>query len=88
MASRPPAIVTKAPRVPHHIFDWKVTGTVDARPFSIVGSLDWGPTKNGPGDLWISYLVIGLGVVYAGFLLFSKRRTKEQRRLGADHASQ
>jgi hypothetical protein len=87
MASQPPAIVRDAPHVPHHIFDWKVTGTVDARPFSIVGSLDWGPTKSGPGYLWISYLVIGFGAVYAGFLLFSKRRTKQQRRLGADDAS-
>jgi hypothetical protein len=74
MASRPPAAVREAPKVRHHLFDWKVTGTVDARPFQIVGSLDWAPTKSGPGYLWVSYLAIGFGVVYAAFLIFSKRR--------------
>jgi hypothetical protein len=73
MSPQPPAVVKNAPHTAHHIFDWKVTGTVDARPFSIVGTLDWGPSKSGAGYLWISYLVIAFGVLYAAFLLFSKR---------------
>jgi hypothetical protein len=75
MAAQPPAAVRKAPKVRHHIFDWKVAGTVDARPFEIAGSLDWAPTKSGPGYQWISYLAIAFGVLYAGFLILSKRRT-------------
>jgi hypothetical protein len=74
MAAQPPATVRKTPKLSHHIFDWKVTGAVDARPFEIVGSLDWAPTKSGPGYQWISYLAIAFGVSYAAFLVFAKRR--------------
>jgi hypothetical protein len=74
MGSLPPAAIQKAPKVSHHVFDWKVDGTVDTRPFAIVGSLDWAPTKSGPGYVWISYLAIAFGVLYAGFLILSKRR--------------
>ena len=61
----------------HHIFDWKIDGTVDSKPFQIVGSLDWAPTKSGPGYIWISYIVIAGGVLYAAFLLFARRGAKQ-----------
>jgi hypothetical protein len=74
MASQAPAAITKAPKASHHVFGWKVTGTVDTRPFEIVGSLDWAPAKSRPGYVWISYLAIAFGVLYAAFLILSKRR--------------
>jgi hypothetical protein len=30
--------------------------------------------SHGPGYEWISYAVIGFGVVYAAYLIFTKRR--------------
>ena len=76
MNAQPPETVQKDPKVKHHIFDWTIAGTVDGKPFQIVGSLDWGPTKSGPGYVWISYVVIAGGVLYAAFLLFARRSAK------------
>lgn len=72
-ASEAPAAVRAEPKAPHHISDWKVTGTVDAKPFTVVGSLDWAPSKSGPGYQWISYLAIGAAVLYGAFIVFAKR---------------
>jgi hypothetical protein len=83
MAAQPPAVVRRVPQQAHHIFDWNVGGTVDGKPFKIVGSLDWGPTPSGPGYEWISFLVIGGGVLYAAFLLFAKRSSRNVRRAGS-----
>lgn len=72
-ASEAPAAVRAEPKAPHHISDWKVTGTVDAKPFVVEGSVDWAPKKSGPGYQWISYLAIGAAVIYGAFLVFTKR---------------
>jgi hypothetical protein len=72
-AAEAPDAVRAEPKAPHHISDWKVTGTVDSKPFAVEGSLDWAPTKSGPGYQWISYLAIGAAVVYGAFLVFTKR---------------
>lgn len=47
----PPA-VREAKGKPHHIFNWKVMGTVDGRPLRIAGSLDWVPIQGGGTPLW------------------------------------
>jgi hypothetical protein len=73
MNAQPPEAVQKAPHAKHHILDWTIAGTVDRKPFRIVGTLDWGPTKSGPGYQWISYIVIAGGVLYAAFLLLARR---------------
>jgi hypothetical protein len=83
MAAQPPAVVRQDPNQAHHIFDWNVGGTVDGKPFEIVGSLDWGPTPSGPGYEWISFIVIGGGVLYAAFLLFAKQSSRRVRRAGS-----
>ena len=72
-AAEAPEAVRAEPNAPHHISDWKVTGTVDTKAFSVEGSLDWAPKKSGPGYQWISYLAIGAAVVYGAFLVFTKR---------------
>jgi hypothetical protein len=73
-AAEPPEAVHEDPDAAHHIRDWTIGGTVDGQPFTIDGSLEWGPkAKSGPGYTWISLLVIGGGVLYAAFLLFAKR---------------
>jgi hypothetical protein len=76
MNAQPPDAVQKAPHLEHHILDWTIGGTVDRRRFQIVGTLDWGPTKSGPGYQWISFIVIAAGVLYAAFLLFTRRAAK------------
>jgi hypothetical protein len=86
MASQPPEAVRAEPKAPHHISDWQVKGLVDTTPFAVEGSLDWAPTKSGPGYEWISYLAIGAAVLYGAFLVFTKRgsRGDESRAPQAD----
>jgi hypothetical protein len=72
-ATEPPPSVNAEPKVPHHIFDWRVDGSVDAKPFSVQGSLEWAPTKSGPGYEWISFLAIGAALLYGAFLLVVRR---------------
>jgi len=52
-----------------------VTGTIDGRPFSILGSLAWVPTKNQTSYLWVSYIAIAVGVLAAATLLLRRRAT-------------
>jgi hypothetical protein len=80
MNATPPENVQRNPKVKHHIFDWTIAGTLDRKPFQIVGSLDWGPTKSGPGYVWISYIAIAGGLVYAAFLLLARRGAKHAER--------
>jgi hypothetical protein len=76
MASSAPAAVDRDPHARHHIFDWKVSGTVDAKRFTIVGSLDWSPTKSGLGWQWLLVPVVAGGAIYALFLTFAATRRK------------
>jgi hypothetical protein len=73
LATEPPAAVEAEPKLPHHVFDWKVDGTVDGKPFVVDGSLDWTPGKSGPGYEWLSFLAIAGAVLYVAFALISRR---------------
>jgi hypothetical protein len=79
MADEPPAAVRVEPDTKHHVSDWTVDGTVDGKPFAVEGSLDWAPTKSGPGYQWISYLAIGGFLFYALFAVVSGRLKKARR---------
>jgi hypothetical protein len=72
-----PAAVQRDPDRRHHVFDWRVSGTVDGKPFSIVGSLDWLPAKGGLGWQWLLVPILGGALLYAAFMSFvvARRRT-------------
>lgn len=76
MAADPPAAVESEPKKHHHVSDWKVYGTVDGEPFVVDGSLDWNPTKSGPGYEWLSFLAFAGAAVYVAFVLIVKRRSR------------
>jgi hypothetical protein len=71
-----PSKVEAAKDVEHHIFDWKVPGTVDGEKLAIAGSLDYVPPKESfpVGVL----LAVGAASVllFAGVLWFGLRRRR------------
>jgi hypothetical protein len=77
MGTNAPAAVQRDPHRRHHVFDWRVAGTVDGKPFSIVGSLDWLPKKSGLGWQWLLVPILGGALLYAAFMSFvvARRRT-------------
>jgi hypothetical protein len=84
-APEAPTAVRAEPKAPHHISDWKVPGTVDGRPFVVEGSLEWAPTKSGPGYEWISYLAIGAAVLYGAYIVLVKRAGRGSAASSARH---
>jgi hypothetical protein len=79
MGSQPPQLVRNAPKARHHIFDWKIGGRIDARPFSIAGSLTWVPPKSHGSYLWISHVAIAVGVLAGAAVLWRTRRGAVRR---------
>ena len=73
-AARPPAVVELEPNATHHISDWRIEGTLDGRPFTIVGSLDWATADSGIGRQWLLVPVLAGILVYALVLTFRRRR--------------
>jgi hypothetical protein len=68
-----PPVIQKAPRKPHHVFNWKVPATENGKPFFITGSLDYKPP---PKKSFPAKLAIGLAsLIGAGMVgLFALRR--------------
>lgn len=72
----PPA-VEAAKDVRHHIFDWTVTGTLDARPLVIAGTLDYAPL---PGQRFPRIMIVPLVVVILAGLGVAVRSRLRGRR--------
>jgi hypothetical protein len=75
-----PAKVEAAKDVEHHIFDWKVPGTVDGEQLAIDGSLDYVPPEDGGGSSsvlvsWIAAAVV-LAAAAGAFLWYRARRRR------------
>jgi hypothetical protein len=68
-----PPVIAKAPRKPHHVFDWKVPATENGKRFFITGSLDYKPP---PKKDFPVKLVSGLAILIAAGMvgLFALRR--------------
>ncbi len=76
MSTVPPPVVRNAKDVPHHIFDWTIPGTVDGKPMTIAGSLDYSPPGGGLPWEWI---LAGL-VVLAAAATWAYQRWRSPRR--------
>jgi hypothetical protein len=73
MAETYPPVVAADRSTPHHVFDWKVPGTIDGKPLAITGSLDYEPP---PGQRFPRVLLIPLALLVAlgGALVVLRRR--------------
>jgi hypothetical protein len=75
-----PPQVRSAPDSRHHVFDWEVPGTVDGRPFTIAGSLDYAPVDTGRPS-WV-YMAAAFGPILLGTAVFVLVRRSRERRTG------
>jgi hypothetical protein len=74
-----PPKVRDAPDVKHHIFDWKVPGTVDGAKLVVSGSLDYVPPASG-GSVYVvvSWVaaIIALAIAAAAAVFVAVRRRR------------
>jgi hypothetical protein len=80
MRSELPPAVAAAPDRTHHVFDWRVPGTVNGRPFAVTGFLGYAPPVEEPvpesddGDQpWIVPLAVAGGALAVGALFLRMR---------------
>lgn len=85
MRGEPPSVVAAAPRRPHRIFDWRVPGTADGKPFAVNGFLGYSPpvepsatppTSADDGDPSWAIPVAVAGGILALLALFYRFRKK------------
>jgi hypothetical protein len=68
-----PPKVAAAKSESHHVFDWKVPGTLDGKPFAIAGSLDYEPPPGGNPTLLVGAAAVVL-LGGAGAVVLRRRR--------------
>ena len=68
-----PPKVAGAKGEPHHVFDWKVPGTLDGKRFAIAGSLDYEPPPGGNPTLLVGAAAVVL-LGGAGVVVLRRRR--------------
>jgi hypothetical protein len=74
MAATYPPVVARDPSMAHHVFDWKVPGTIDGAPLTVAGSLDYEPP---PGESFPRILLVPLVVLIVlgvGLVVLRHRR--------------
>jgi hypothetical protein len=73
MSKALPPKVAEAKGEPHHVFDWRVPGTLDGKRFAIAGSLDYEPPPSGSPTLLVGAAAVVL-LGGAGVVLLRRRR--------------
>jgi hypothetical protein len=87
MAQQRPPVVAAAPGVRHTVFDWSMQLRVDGQPVIVHGTLTW---LGKPGPSLLAWVVLALGVLIAGGLVYVVWRERTQRRAattGPAHAA-
>jgi hypothetical protein len=79
----PPPSVLRNPDERHFVFDWTVPGTVDGKPLTISGTLEYVPAGAAAGSSfpWSIAALVGTAVialVVIGLLLLARRRLDEE----------
>jgi hypothetical protein len=74
MSTIDPPKIRQAKDVPHHVFDWKVPGTVDGRPLAIAGSLDYRPPPSSSFNPLLIAPLLALVLAGGGFWWARRRR--------------
>lgn len=72
-----PPQVRSSPKQRHHVFDWTVPGTVDGRPLTIAGTLDYAP----PQQISLAVIVaipVGISAVAVAVLVWGLRRRRRR----------
>jgi hypothetical protein len=80
MGAGPPVQVRDAPRNTHVVFDWRVPGRLEGRPFLVRGRLDYVPPEEDGASATVIALVAITGVaalIALGLLLLRLRRGEE-----------
>jgi hypothetical protein len=73
MSTIDPPKVRQAKDKPHHVFDWKVPGTVGGRPLAITGSLDYQPPPQSSFNPILIAPLVALGLA-GGIFGWARRR--------------
>jgi hypothetical protein len=68
-----PPKIAAAKGEPHHVFDWRVPGTLDGKRFAIAGSLDYQPPPGGNPTLLVGAAAVVL-LGGAGVVVLRRRR--------------
>ena len=81
----PPRVI-RNPDDRHFVFDWEVPGTVDGRPLTISGTLEYVPAGAGTGSSFPSTIVAiasaaAAAVIVIGLLLLARRRFDDEEEL-------
>jgi hypothetical protein len=88
MQGTPPRLVAAAPERPHKIFDWRVPGTADGKPFAVVGFLGYAPPPAQPAEReddgdsdspWVLPAAAAAGALALVALLFDAIRRRRRR---------
>ena len=77
-----PPSIRISPGEPRFMFEWAVPGTVDGRPLTIAGTLDYSPvTPVGSSFPWAAVAgaaTVGIGVFAAGLLIAARNRDRRE----------
>jgi hypothetical protein len=83
MSKTLPPRVAAAKNERHHVFDWAVPGTLDGRPLTISGSLDYEPPPSGKPTV-LSVVAVLISVM--GVVAIILRYIRERRSGRAEHS--
>lgn len=79
MSRSDPPLVAADPGSPHHVFDWTIRGTIDGRPLSIGGGLDYAPLPERSFPWTLVSLPIVLPAVALLVLAIRRRHARSPR---------
>jgi hypothetical protein len=83
MSPESPPQVRTTPDQPHHVFDWKVPGSIGGKPFVLAGSLDYAPPPSGGSIVPYVAAPVAALLLALGILAWRRSRPQGSGRAGA-----